>query len=90
MNAFAIIAAASEALMEARENPGCLVRVTFDHLEDVCFTIETLTNAAATLKMEPRANVTGPWPILELNNGSGIELALAEAIPVRKPGTHSS
>jgi hypothetical protein len=74
------VKAAAKALLDARMNPGSLVRITCSGAEEAIKVSETLTRAAvsACLHREEEAisHSREGWPIMELRNGSGIMVVI--------------
>ena len=76
--------AVTKSMIEAVVNPGSLIRITcssVDELSRVCF---MLSHAAVDRNLhrekETVSNSKDGWPVIELRNGSGIEVAIDRTV----------
>lgn len=71
------VAAATDAMLSAIAEPGCLVRVTCSSADETADVVGYLVAAAHLFGLNPRVGKSpGSWPTLEMSNGSGIEVVL--------------
>ena len=74
------VKAAAKSLLDARMNPGSLVRIACSGSEEAIKVSEALSRAAVSAclhREEDTISHSGEgWPILELRNGSGIMVVI--------------
>ena len=74
------VKAAAKALLDARMNPGSLVKITCSGSEEAIKVSEALSRAAVSARLhregETISHSKKGWPILELRNGSGIMVVI--------------
>ena len=74
------VKAAAKALLDARMNPGSLVKITCSGSEEATKASEALARTAVATAVHREEETIGHsregWPILELRNGSGIMVVI--------------
>jgi hypothetical protein len=70
------VKAAAKALLDARMNPGSLIKITCSNSDECARVGQVLAHTIVVNNLHRETNTIGSdedgWPILELRNGSGI------------------